>query len=433
MAAPKSSPPTSSANEKRYPRAVAVRILARVLSDHEPLDEALAAVSGEVTPEGRAWLQEVCSGTLRWKGRLDQAIDAIALKKKPTGWLRRAILVGAYQLVGQDRTSPGATVSETVNIIKKKEGEAPAKFANALLRRIAEDAERWRALPFPERGKPESDEAASWASLPEWLWKRIVRDRGIEWSRAYAQASLERPQIWIRGRDAKTPPLEGAEAGPVAGSWRSPPQSSGAVHRWDGFVEGRFFVQDISSQTLVDGISAEVKRACGSKTPRALDLCAAPGGKSVGLAWSGIDVTATDRDETRVALLRQTVERVAPEVKIVPRAAIDALELQDLVWVDSPCSGTGILRRHPDVRWLRQERELASLALVQLELLREGWSKVRPGGFLAFSVCSVLVEEGADAVARAGLTGATEIKRWELAPQLEPYGDGFWAVLLQKS
>src|SRR5690606_19168184 len=149
--------------------------------------------------------------TLRWRGRLDLAIDAIALKKKPTGWLRRAILTGAYQLVAQDRTSPAGVVSETVAAIKKKEGEAPAKFANALLRRISEDARRWRELPFPEKAAPDSPEAAAWASLPHWLWSRLVRAQGVEWAKAYAQASLERPVIWLRGQESAPAPVEGAE------------------------------------------------------------------------------------------------------------------------------------------------------------------------------------------------------------------------------
>ena len=76
-----------------YPRDIAVRVLTRVLSDREPLDEALAAISGQVSPAARGWLQEVCSGTLRWRGRLDQVIDSTALKKKPSGWLRKMLLI----------------------------------------------------------------------------------------------------------------------------------------------------------------------------------------------------------------------------------------------------------------------------------------------------------------------------------------------------
>ena len=84
------------AGSSSYPRDIAVRILTRVLSDHQQLDEALAAISGEVSPSARGWLQEVCAGTLRWKGRVDLALDSIALKKKPSGWLRKVLSIAAY-------------------------------------------------------------------------------------------------------------------------------------------------------------------------------------------------------------------------------------------------------------------------------------------------------------------------------------------------
>src|SRR5688572_10265357 len=97
-----------------YPREIAVRVLTRVLSDQKPLDDSLAELGHALAPDARAWLQEVTSGTLRWKGRLDWILDSAALKKKPTGWLRKILLIGAYQLIAQERTHPGAVVSETV-------------------------------------------------------------------------------------------------------------------------------------------------------------------------------------------------------------------------------------------------------------------------------------------------------------------------------
>jgi 16S rRNA (cytosine967-C5)-methyltransferase len=423
-----------------YPRDIAVRVLTRVLSDRQPLDEALAAVTGEVSPAARAWLQEVCSGTLRWRGRLDMAIDSTALKKKPSGWLRKILLVAAYQLIVQERTAPAAVVNETVSEVKRKEGEAPAKFANAALRKISAHAKEWRELQAPPQGSTLTD-SARWASLPEWLWKRLVAGRGREWAQEYARASLERPKLWVRSRDRGGPETwgegwsGGVKAGPVPGSFEV--LEGGAVTSKTGFVEGAFFVQDISSQTLVDAISlqARAETASSGRVPQALDLCAAPGGKSVGMAWSGLSVAASDRDEARYALLSKTVERVAPEVKIVARDQVAGLEPLDLVWVDSPCSGTGILRRHPDVRWLRQEGELEGLQKVQQELLSEAWGKVRPGGLLAYSVCSVLPEEGKGAIEkflRVSGVEAEVLNEWLLVPQVAPSGDGFWATLLKK-
>lgn len=424
----------AQSSQNKYPRDLAVRVLTRVLSEREPLDEALAAVSGEISGDGRAWLQEICSGTLRWKGRIDQALDSIALKKKPSGWLRKALSIAAYQLIVQERVSPAQIVSEAVDQIKRKEGEAPAKFGNALLRKVAEQGARWKALPFP--AKADLAQQAQWASLPEWLWKKLVEQHGAEWAQAYAVASLERPTLWFRAAaDATIAPAQEdwAKPGPVPGSFQVVGASPGPVNAWPGFAEGKILIQDISSQRLVAEISAEASKQ-GART--ALDLCAAPGGKSVGMAWSGLSVTATDRDPKRVALLKQSIERAAAgKARIVERDQVALLEGQDLVWVDSPCSGTGILRRHPDVRWLRKEGELEGLAKVQQEVIRDGWSKVKPGGLFAYSVCSVLKSEGPDAIARAGLaaSGGEKLREWFLVPHEAPSGDGFWAILIRKT
>ena len=411
-----------------YPRDIAVRVLTRVLSDHQPLDEALAGISGEVRGEARGWLQEICSGTLRWKGRLDFIIDSNALKKKPSGWLRKVLLIGVYQLVVQERVQPSSVVFETVAEVKRKEGEAPAKFANALLRKVADHALSWRNLEFPEKAQVEQQSA--WGSMPTWLWKRLEKDHGRDWARAYALASFERPVLWLRAKNEEQVKTF-TSSGEVPSSFKVDGETpSGPVINWPGFKEGDFFVQDISSQKLVSEVSRLVKESISGKVS-ALDLCAAPGGKSVGLAWNGFQVTASDRDEPRYVLLKQTVERVAPEVQIVPKSEVEALPEQDLVWVDAPCSGSGILRRHPDVRWLRDERELKSLGDVQEAVLKEGWAKVRPGGFLAYSVCSVLKDEGPHLIERAALSKFRQ-KHWLLVPQSEPFGDGFWCALLQK-
>lgn len=420
---------------KTYPRDLAVKILTRVLSDQQALDQALAELALDAPPDTRAWLQEVCSGTLRWRGRLDLAIDSIALKKKPSGWLRKMILLTAYQLVAQDRTPAGRVVSETVTDVKVREGEAPSKFANALLRKVADHAQDWRSMDV--RAKAPLAEQARWASLPEWLWKKLVLENGLDGAKAYARASLDRPGLWIHARRADwAPPQEALWSdGPVPGSKRLQESAGlGQISEWAGFKEGEFFVQDISSQTLVHEISREVRESLGTGPLRVLDLCAAPGGKTAGLAWNGFQVSASDRDESRYALLRQTVDRVGAgtRIQVVPRDAVGALPDQDLVWVDAPCTGTGILRRHPDVRWLRQEKELSVLGKLQAELIQQAWEKVRPGGFLAYSVCSVLREEGSGRIESAKLAGS-RVKDWSLLPQSAPFGDGFWATLIRKS
>ncbi len=411
----------------KYPRSLAVRVLTRVLSEQQPLDEALENAFAGLAPAQKAWLQEVCSGTLRWKGRLDFALDSVALKKKPSGWLRKILLIACYQIIVQTRTAAAAVVSETVSEVKMREGEAPARFANACLRKITEHATQWREL------QPQTAADAALASLPLWLWEKLVAQHGFEWARGYAHASLERPTLWLRARDPNFVPSS-VEKGPVPGSLKV--LQGGAVTELEGFQEGQFIVQDISSQILAAEIYSAVRETLGRNDFTMLDLCAAPGGKSVSMAWHGAQVTATDLSEKRFKILENTVSRTRSgtpnTVKLVPWTEINhSPTTQDLIWVDAPCTGTGILRRHPDIRWLRQEKELGELQNTQLKLIKQGWDKVAPGGFLAYSVCSVLKEEGTEIIERAELTSYL-VKQWFLTPQEGPHGDGFWAVLLRK-
>lgn len=412
----------------QYPRALAVRILTRVLSDRQPLDEALAAISGEVSSEKLRWLQEVCAGTLRWKGRLDSILDTLSLKKKPSGWLRKILLLSSYQIVVQDRISVAAVVSETVDEVKSKEGEAPARFANACLRKVAEYAQSWKTQDFPAADHPQN---ADWASLPEWLWMKLIHQKGQDWAVAFSQACLERPTLWVRGKSSEWKP-DWAKEGPVQNSWQV--TESGNLTQKSGFQDGEFIVQDISSQFLISEVTTRIRSFSENqnRTLTALDLCAAPGGKSVGLAWNGFQVTATDRNEHRIPLLKQTISRAAPEIELLPWDQLEKCPQKDLVWVDAPCSGTGIIRRHPDVRWLRQEKEVAELAKTQRALLKQAWDLVLPGGFLVYSVCSVLDEEGIRAIRDSGLQESV-LAQWSLSPHLDPHGDGFWAAILRKS
>lgn len=429
-----------------FPRTLAVRILVRVLSQNEPLDEALAGVAGEIPSSVMPWLQEICSGTLRWKGRIDWILDSVSFKKKPSGWLRKILLLAIYQVVAQDRTPAAAVVSETVSEIKSKEGEFPAKFANACLRKISDQSLQWRNLAFP---MDQPRDQAAWASMPQWMWSRWVKQQGVEWAKDYALASFERPVLWVRSKKELDPSL--AQTGPVPSSWQV--ISGGAVTEKPGFLEGDFIVQDISSQFLIAEISqlvkARVSKDKPNAVPTALDLCAAPGGKSVGLAWSGFRVTSTDKLESRIPLLKETVKRAAPEVQVVswervwnqtstrsdstqPDLTWPDLTWPDLTWVDAPCTGTGILRRHPDVRWLRSEKEVEGLVQTQRQLLKDAWEKVPPGRFLAYSVCSLLKEEGPEAIQSLGLDSFV-VNQWLLCPQKAPHGDGFWAALLYKN
>lgn len=401
-----------------YPRNEAIRVITRVLSDQVNIDQALEEVAGQLSGPDRAWVTEMASGVLRWKTRLDQVIDAQALKKKPTGWVRKALLMGAYQLLVQTRVIPAQIVSETVEWIKKKEGEAPSQFANACLRRISEQVENWKTVKRPG-DKTSFSDSAIWAGLPEWWYKKISKERGHPWALDFGVSTLERPLLWIRKK---------GEAKPVSLSEDEKPE--GVIPEWPGFKEGEFFVQDLSSQILVQDVSDELKKLYGAN-PLVLDRCAAPGGKAAGLNWNGIRVIATDYNPKRFDLLESTVSRVAPEVKIMSKSEALSDTSVDAIWIDAPCSGSGIIRRHPDVKWLRTEKDLKALIETQKKLVKEEWARLKSGGALIYTVCSVFEDEGEGLLKFLKL--APHVKRqWLLAPHLDPSTDGFYGALLIK-
>ncbi len=445
-------------------RLLAVHVLVRVFSHQESLDEVMhetfellqqsSKISQENKPRSKAWLQEICSGTLRWKGRLDSLIDSIAVKKKPSGWLRKILLLSSYQIIAQDRICISSVVSETVSCVQLKLGKPSAQFTNACLRKVAlhnEDSLR-ELMPM----------SAAWASMSEWLWGQIIKQFGIEWASAYAQASLERPTLWVRLRptalaiqsrveSSETPAFPGGTlVGPVPGSWmisnpKNPiPTLSSWIHH--EFQQGKLFVQDISNQWLIHEISHEIQKAFPGQPLEMLDLCAAPGGKSAGMAWNGFQVSSTDFIDTRLPLLRQTIAATAPEsITLVPWANVFPTKKEHpsqistslcwesfhLIWLDAPCSGSGLLKRHPEIRWCRTEKDLFNLVQIQTDLLLRTWEKMRIGQFLVYSVCSILQEEGPQVITTVGLTQFLK-KSWFLCPQVSPGGDGFWAGLFKK-
>jgi 16S rRNA (cytosine967-C5)-methyltransferase len=158
-------------------------------------------------------------------------------------------------------------------------------------------------------------------------------------------------------------------------------------------------------------------------------MCAAPGGKTVALAWSGFDVTASDQGAERLKLLESTLQRVRLENV---RVGEPGTGLFDLVWVDAPCSSSGILRKHPEIRWVKAEKDIDALSETQKKLIVKGWAAVKPGGYLAYSVCSVFRAESDDVIKSANLSGAEKVYERFLSPQDPPHGDGLWAVVFQK-
>ncbi|MCC7440340.1 MAG: hypothetical protein IT285_01825 [Bdellovibrionales bacterium] len=412
-----------------HPREIAVRLVHQVLTGLAQYDPLFEQATRGMDPRARAWLREVTVGALRWKGRAGFILGRYAQTKFPKGQPLGALLIAIYQILQGD-APPGAVVSETVEWFKLKEGEPPAGFANAVLRRVVSERDYWMSESVrPAEGSPEE---ADWFSIPHWMWTRILKARGVEWAHAFARASMERPALWVRARRGEWKP-DWAEKGLIPGSWRAS-AATGAVNELAGFADSEFLVQDISNQRLIE----EVTELVGEPGPGpVLDPCASPGGKAVGLAWKGFRVAAFEKNERRHRRLKENLDRLAPDLaRLEPWESWEKWpeggERAAGVWVDAPCTGSGTLRRNPEIRWLRGEKDLESLVAIQRELVQSSWECVPIGGWMAYSVCSILAEEGEGLLDWSSLRGSRELRRWLFSPHEAPFGDGFWGILLRR-
>jgi 16S rRNA C967 or C1407 C5-methylase (RsmB/RsmF family) len=278
------------------------------------------------------------------------------------------------------------------------------KFVNAILRKVADSREQWQNWKVSEQSPFE--EQLAWCSLPEWLFKKLRKERGSPWTFAFSEAVLSRPNLWYRSGDEMTILHDGFRGDEPAG-----------------------YVQDISNQLLVKEVVATLEGR-GWKNPRVLDLCSAPGGKALGLASAGYSVIATDIDEERLSKVRENADRLGLGSKITVTghpSVWDSHETYDLIWIDAPCSSTGIIRKHPEIKWNRGWHDVERLALQQEELLHWAESHLAPGGLILYSTCSMLKLENEPKMG----TGLRVIKIAEWVPQSEPKGDGIHSIWIE--
>lgn len=422
-------------------RGHAISILGQAMTGH--LAPADLIDPGLPTSE-RAWVLEVVHGVLRTRGRLEAVLAQLALKKSPTGWLKRALWVGGYSLMYQDRTAPAAVVSEVVDLVRSKEGKAPASFTNAILRKWAELADQFREPLFPANGT--LADQARWASLPDWWWMEWSKQFGREEAAKMAAYAMARPQLWLRARpDSKLQLLkqgfESVEG--MRGTLRPSKtllESGVPLTEWPGFREGAWIVQDLSSQKIIESVSdtwgEEILDGEG------WDVCAAPGGKTAALAWERRadahgSFWASDLPG-RLPLLNQTLERTRLRDRVqIHETGGDELVFPSFakgpawIWLDAPCTSSGLIRRHPEVRWQLRLEDRDRLQLRQAQLL----ARVLASGarHVVYSVCSLFESEGEGQVRRA-LSSAPEYrlnKQWTLPITADH--DGFYAAILSRN
>nr|WP_256371821.1 RsmB/NOP family class I SAM-dependent RNA methyltransferase [Rubellimicrobium sp. CFH 75288] len=359
------------------PRRAALRLLGAVTGDGMLLSDArVAGLLAPLPPEARARALRLASATLRHLDRLDAWI-APRLRRAPPPPVRDALRLAALE-IAMGEAAHGA-VNAAVTLLGEGSRTAGYKgLANAVLRALAvEGPAGWAALP-PAR-------------LPAWLREPLVAAWGEEVVCAMERVHEAPPPLDLTARDDPAGLAErlGGRLLPT-GSVRL--AAGGALTALPGWHEGAFWVQDAAA-------ALPARMLAPRRGERVLDLCAAPGGKTLQLAAAGAEVAALDLSPARLALLRDNLARTGLQARVIEA---DALEFReggwDAVLLDAPCSATGTLRRHPDLPHARDGAEIPGLIEAQARLLDHAADLVRPGGRLVFATCSLLPAEGEEQV-----------------------------------
>ena len=378
-------------------RAAAARVLHRVLDQGESLATAFPAETETLDGHDKRLAQAISYGVLRFLPTLNRLVAEKLAKplKGKLGILNTLLLVGAYQLY-QLRTKDHAAVSATVEAAKVLKRKNHTGLVNGVLRQLlreapARDENDQRPLPTDSLG-----------NHPRWFVDAIKADYPNQWPDILA-ANNEHPPMWLRVNETKisTADYNALLAHQDITAFSDEAVSSALrlekpcpVDMLPGFDEGVVSVQDKSAQMAGVLLRAEA-------SSRVLDCCAAPGGKTLHLLEQHqftTPVTAIDIDAKRLERLSDNLARQQQHANVICAdvADIDRWWDQqpfDRILLDAPCSGTGVIRRHPDIKWLRRQSDIDNLVALQQQILTAIWQTLAPGGELIYATCSILKRE----------------------------------------
>lgn len=360
-------------------RRAALAILSGVLQKRRPLDAGLDHLAG-LAPRDAGFARALVSETLRHMGALDAVLRKFIAKPlvpHKAGATSEILLLGACELLILKVAAHAAV--DAANQLAAKDSKAVhfKPLINAVLRKVAKDGESVLSGLDRER-----------LSTPDWLWTRWAAQYDAGTARVIARAHQhEAPiDIILKSADGVFPPSEA-----LFGNVRRL-TDPGRIEDLPGFAQGDWWVQDCAA-TLPARLLGDVRGQ------RVIDLCAAPGGKTMQLAAAGADVVAVEIDPVRAERIQENLSRIKLSAEIAIADARDFDTKAPFVLIDAPCTATGTIRRHPDLPWIKGAADVTVSAGVAYEILERGAALVEPGGTLVFAVCSLEREEGEEQIA----------------------------------
>lgn len=374
------------------PRAAAANVVAEVSGKGRSLRDALAPHLRHVPDRrDRALAQAISYGVIRFYPRLERVLDQLLDRpmKATETRLRSLILGGLYQISSM-KTPDHAAVSATVSAARHIGRPRAKGLVNAVLRRYLRERERIDAVAIEHpRGR---------YAHPDWIIQRLREDWPEDWERIL-DANNEQPPMWLRVNGARIGRAEYLErlgehgtAGPVT------PESVLLDHPVDvadlaGFSEGLVSVQDAAAQLAAHLVGA-------GPGDRVLDACVAPGGKAAHIMelCRECEMHALDVDAGRLEATRETFDRLGLQADMLQGDASDTDGWwdgsgYDRILLDAPCTASGVIRRHPDIKLLRRATDVADVSGLQARILDGLWKTLNPGGRMIYATCSVIREE----------------------------------------
>lgn len=356
------------------PREGALVLIRAVTEKGAMLDEALLPEA--LPPAERARALSLARAVIRWLGPVDAALASF-MKKPPAREVRAILRLGATEILALEE-APHGVVDSAVKLAKGNRKAAPLSgLVNAVLRRVADEGPAlWSSMDHAR------------LAAPDWLWKALRADWGKAGAAAISAAHLQPAPLDLTPKDGDAAALAeklGGEATPT-GSVRL--TRAGSLTSLPGYEAGDWWAQDAAA-------ALPARLAGKGEGKRALDLCAAPGGKTMQLAAAGWNVTALDLSKARMERVKANLARTGLKAELI---IADALKYSapafDLVLLDAPCSASGTIRRHPELPHIRDGAGLQEITALQAKLIEAAWALTAPGGMMIYATCSLFHAEG---------------------------------------